>query len=105
MKSHLVCMGLAGLLLISGLSAVLLSGWYVLSVRNVNKITPELARVSMNQNAVRALLGETLEYSQRNPSIIPVLQSLNLLQRPGGQATPASASSSPSMAPVQPATR
>jgi hypothetical protein len=78
---------LLGLLVASVLSLVLLSGWYMFSVREYRQVQGELMLAEQNRARMRLLLADCLEYRKRNPAIDPLLKSLSILQstnRPAG---------------------
>ena len=72
---------LVGLLLASSFCATGLSVWYVFSARQNMQAQREIAVLNARGNALRSLMGESIEYSKRNPAMVPVLQSWNILPR------------------------
>jgi hypothetical protein len=72
----------------SGLAAI-----YVRSVQKLNRLQYQSAVINRNRNLVNSLANEVLEYSKRNPSIDPVLQSVGL--KPKAGAAPAQPAPAP----------
>jgi hypothetical protein len=75
---------LVGLLVLSVLATAGLALYYVRSVRTLNVLQLQTTVINRNRSLVNSLAGEALEYSRRNPSIDPVLQSVGI--KPRGNA-------------------
>lgn len=74
------------LLLGSVLSLAALSAWYVFSVRQFRQVQAELGAAEQNRARMRLLVADCLEYRKHDPSIDPVLQSVNILRLQGTNA-------------------
>jgi hypothetical protein len=70
---------LTALFVLSAATALAFSGWYVISLRQLQSTQASLAAVNRNKMVARALIADALEYRKRNPAIDPVLQAANLL--------------------------
>ncbi|HOX04099.1 MAG TPA: hypothetical protein P5555_17625 [Candidatus Paceibacterota bacterium] len=86
------------LALISALLTVLLSYQYVQSMRNFQRSQPVRAAIGVRQALINSMAAEAMEYSRRNPAIVPILQAFNLM-------TNAPATNRASGASPKPATR
>jgi len=95
-KSNLLLLGPACLLALLALGVTGLSFQYVQLTRELNQAHATLAQVELRQNRIKALVNESLEHSQRNPAILPVLQSIGIRS----STTPTTTSPSPN--PVTP---
>jgi len=98
-KSNFVSSLLLGLLVASVLATVGLCYWYVRVLNYAQALQAQgqgfqrqLTIAGRNQEIVRGLVSEALNYSKRNANIDPVLYQLDLKARPGAptQAKPAS---------------
>jgi hypothetical protein len=89
MKVQFLAAILAGVLLISSIATSAFCLWYVWSSRQNMRIQAEVVRLSALGNAVRAVLVESAEYSKRNPAMVPLLQTWNVLPRTGATNPPA----------------
>lgn len=78
MKSNLLLLGPACLLALLALGVTGLSFQYVQLTRELNRSQAALAQIEIRQNRIKALVNECVEYSQRNPAILPLLQSIGI---------------------------
>jgi hypothetical protein len=85
MRIQYLAAALAGVLFLSSLATGGLCLWYVWSYRQNMVVQTEVMRLNLIGGAVRSLLGDSVEYGRRNPSITPLLQQFNLMPR--GSAT------------------
>jgi hypothetical protein len=76
--------------------AALATAWlffsYVLLARKLPPLQAELLNINRNQAALQGLLSEAVEYSKRDPTIEPLLQSMGIRARtnaPQASAKPA----------------
>jgi len=69
------------LLLVSVTATAGLCYWYLQCTRQMQQAQAEVARANFNRAAMQSLANESIEYAKRNPSIVPVLQSLGLRSR------------------------
>lgn len=100
-KSNLLLLGPACLLALLALGVAGLSFQYVQLTRELNRSQALLGQVELRQTRIKALVNECVEYSQRNPKILPVLQTIGLKPTPpSSQPTPSVANPS-----EKPATR
>jgi hypothetical protein len=84
---------LVGLLLISALAAAVQVLRITFATRDLRRLQPRLVEINAHWNLAQALLHDTLEYSKHNPSIDPLLQSMNLkTNASAGAASPQSVS-------------
>lgn len=89
MKTFVSVLGVV--LLIGCVSAALLSWVHTMHIRSLRKLQPELVRMQTLQVGVNQLILESIEYSKRNPAILPVLQNAGIqlqAQQPTQVATP-----------------
>ncbi len=56
-----------------------LSGWYLISLRQLNLSHPRFLAANHNKSVTRALLADALEYRNRNPAIDAVLQTTSVI--------------------------
>jgi hypothetical protein len=67
---------LVGLLFLCGIATCILALVYVRSVGEMRKLQSQVNVITTQQNVVRTLVAETVEYSKKNPAIDPLLQSV-----------------------------
>jgi hypothetical protein len=91
MKIQRVTACLAGLALLSSAFASACCLWFVLSSRQNLAVQRDVMKINNFKTAMHSLLLDSIEYSKRNPSMVPLLQSWNVL--PPGASNPASATS------------
>jgi hypothetical protein len=89
MKIRYAAAVLAGFLLLSSIMTAGLCTWLVWSSRQNMVVQAEVARLNALGGAIRALLMDSIEYSKRNPAMLPLLQSWNVLPRAAGTNQPA----------------
>lgn len=89
MKSHQLTALLVGILIVSSICTAGLATWHAVSVRTNDKKQRELTELSNVQARVQLLVSEVMEYRKRNPSIDPILQSVNLVPRVSQPVPPA----------------
>ena len=78
MKPNLLTSFLAGAFVLSCVAALGFAGWYVFSLRQLQRTHARFMNVNQNQAVLRALIAESFEYRKRNPAIDSVLKSANL---------------------------
>lgn len=86
MKSNLLLLGPACLLALLALGVTGLSFQYVQLTRELSRSQAALAQIELRQNRIKALVNECVEYSQQNPAILPLLQSVGI--KPSQPSTP-----------------
>ncbi len=91
MKQESFTAFLVGTLSVCAVAGVVLSVNYWFSTRALRRLQPQAMAYQARLNLAQALLNDTLEYSKRNPSIDPFLQSLNIKTNVG----PAPAATNP----------
>lgn len=73
---------LAGVLLILQVSSVVASkgfcSRYMASNRELRTLQRQATLINNNRTVINALVNETVEYSKKNPTIIPILESAGL---------------------------
>jgi hypothetical protein len=87
MKSETVSSGLVLVLFVSALLAVWLSVRWFFSVKEVQELQAEHARISNARAAAQGLANDTVQYARKNPAIEPLLTEFNL--RPMTNQSPA----------------
>ena len=80
---------LAGILLVGALASAALAVLYVNSMRDLQRLQYASTLITRNRNMANSLATEALEYSKRNPSIDPILQSVGIKTTHGSNALPA----------------
>jgi len=66
---------LLGVLTISALASVVMCWLHIKASRELRMWQTQLGMVQNNRNVVSGLVAESLEYSKKNPSINPILES------------------------------
>jgi hypothetical protein len=89
MKNESLTGTLIGVLALGALASVVLCLFYISDTRELRSLSTQAVFINNRRAAVTALANEALEYSKKNPSIDPILQTAGL--KPGGQPAPASA--------------
>ncbi|MGE3310086.1 MAG: hypothetical protein AB7O66_08960 [Limisphaerales bacterium] len=84
MKSNLLLLGPACLLALLALALTGLSFQYVQLTRELNRSQATLAQIEFRQNRIKALVNECIEHAQRNPGLLPILQSIGIKASPSG---------------------
>ena len=82
---NLVPLILVTLIFFSALFSSLCVYLYIKGTGELRGLQAQAARIENSRNLLRALAGESVEYSKRNPAINPLLQSVGLNP---GVATP-----------------
>jgi hypothetical protein len=77
-KGNRLLFSLAFLLAALSVGVTFLAYKYVQLTRELNRAQWSVNQLEQRQNRFRALLAEAVDFSQRNPSMIPVLQSLGV---------------------------
>jgi len=88
MKSGSFSAVLAGVLVVTAFAAAWQVSRLYFATRQLRGLQPSVMDANNRLNLAQALLNDTLEYSKRNPSIDPLLVSLNLKTNSTGGATP-----------------
>jgi hypothetical protein len=73
---------LAVLLLVSATASAGLCYWYLQCTRQEQQAQMEVARINQNRALMQGLANDSMEYSRKNPAILPLLQSMGF--RPQG---------------------
>jgi hypothetical protein len=89
MRNNAFTQLLVGLTALSILVTASLACYYVQTVRKLNLLQSEVAVRNRNRTLINSLVAESVEYSKRNPSIDPILQSMNIKAKPGSSPVPA----------------
>ncbi len=96
-KSNLLLLGPACLLALLALALTGLSFQYVQLTRELNRSQAALAQIEFRQNRIKTLVNECIDHAQRNPDLLPILQSIGIKasSSPATLATPSPAVPSP----------
>jgi hypothetical protein len=78
MKSNASNSILTGLLGISLLLSVIFCLQFIFQTRELRKLSGQVNNINMYRNWVQSLAAECLQYSDKNPAINPVLESVGL---------------------------
>ncbi len=71
------------LVVISALASLVLCYIYNSNSREIRSLQGQAAMVNNNRAVINQLAAEALEYSKKNPSIDPILESVGLKLKPG----------------------
>ncbi len=71
---------LTGVLAICVLASVVLCWLYIHSAGELRSLQVNAAAITQRGRAVMALANDAVEYSQKNPAIVPVLESIGIKQ-------------------------
>ncbi len=63
-------------LTVSALASVIMCWAYISKTRELRALETQTAFINQNRAVINALLNDTIEYSKRNPAMIPVLESV-----------------------------
>jgi hypothetical protein len=74
-------------LVVSALSSVAFCGLYVRDAMRLRDLQRSTTTVQAYRNTMLSLINDTLEYSKKNPSVDPILETAGFKQKPGGAAT------------------
>jgi hypothetical protein len=78
MKTNGLTVFLVGLLLAGSVATASLAYVYVRSMQNVGKLQVQVAVINRDRSLIQSLASEAVDYSKRNPSIEPILQSVGI---------------------------
>jgi len=87
MKSNASNLILTVLLAISLLMSVIFCLQYTFQTRELRRISGQINQINMHRNWVQSLAADCVQYSDKNPDINPILQSVGL--KPGKTNLPA----------------
>jgi len=77
-------------LLVNVLATAVLSFGYIWQMREAQRLQAQINNINQARNMIQALANDAVEYSKRNPSIDPLLQSVGLkAPKPAPTAPPA----------------
>jgi hypothetical protein len=65
-------------LVLSALLSVFLCYAYVSNTRELALLRTQVAQVNNNRALVNALANEVMEYSKKNPAVLPILESITV---------------------------
>ena len=91
MKSNVLTNLLLGLVIAGMLATAGLALYYVQLVGVLNRLQFQAALVNRNRALLNAMAAEALEYSKRDPSLEPVLQSIRIKSKASSNAAPVAA--------------
>lgn len=83
--------GMAFLLALMSVVVAWYAFQYVQLTRALNKAQFTVTQVELRQNRLKALVNESVEYSQRNPAINPLLYAIGAKPAPGSASRPPAA--------------
>jgi hypothetical protein len=86
MNQNMLTNFLVGILALAILATAAMALWQVRSVQKLNTLQFQTVQINRNRAAINGLATEAIEYSKRNPAMVPLLQSVGLKPK---QATPA----------------
>ena len=78
MKTNLLGVVLAAILVLAALGTAWLLFSYVQAARKLQPLQAEVLVINRNQAVLQGLLTEAVEYSKRDPTIEPLLQSMGI---------------------------
>jgi hypothetical protein len=73
-------------------SVILTAGlcvWYLQCTRQYNAVQAEVERIARTRTTMQGLLNDAVEYSKKNPAILPILQNLGAKAKLETNAAPA----------------
>ena len=76
MKNSPLTTVLLGALTLSALASIGLCYGYISKSRQIHALHDQTVSMNNNRAVINALLNDTIEYSKRNPAIVPVLESV-----------------------------
>ena len=88
MSSNQFASVLAGIAVVLAILCAVFAERYAFATRDLRRIEPQYTAINARLNLAQSLLNETLEYSKRNPTIDPLLLSLNLKTNSPAPARP-----------------
>jgi hypothetical protein len=80
---------LTGALALSALTSLVLCYLYIQYTREARLLQAPATQAVMKQNLVTPLLNDIVEYSKKNPAIVPVLEANGVKIQPAQAAQPA----------------
>lgn len=90
MKSNGLTTILNAVLAVTLLGCVFLSLQHFFLKRDFRRLNMEVTNINVRRSGVQALAADCVEYSKRNPAILPILQSVGIgKQADAGAAKPA----------------
>lgn len=78
MSKNQFAAGLVALLFVMAALCAWFAERFAFGTRDLRRLQPQVAAINGRLNVAQSLLNDTLEYSKRNPTIDPLLQSLML---------------------------
>ena len=99
MKNNPLTAILLGVLAASAVASVVLCMIHTRNTREIRALQLQVAAINSRQSVLKALVGETLEYSKTHPSIDPLLEQAGL-KRPAVAGSPAPAAAASTAAPT-----
>jgi hypothetical protein len=79
---------LSVILLASVIATSGLCVWYLQCTRQYNAVQAEVEKISRSRTLMQALLNDAVEYSKKNPAILPLLQNLGSKAKMDTNAAP-----------------
>ena len=83
MKNNQLTFMLAGMLFLSALASAWLVYSYNASLHKLQELQPNVASIGAARNILQSVVTEAIEYSKKDRSIDPILQTFNI--KPGGK--------------------
>lgn len=84
-----ITLGLATLLLVASTATAGLCYWYLQCTRQEQQVQADVTRINQNRALMQSLANDSVEYSKKNPAIVPLLQSFGLRTRTDTNASTA----------------
>ncbi len=81
MRNNSLAAALVGVLLVCGLFTTWISVRYYFSLKELQRLQAQVAYINTVRKAALDLAGESLEYSKRQPAIVPLLQQFQIIAR------------------------
>jgi hypothetical protein len=91
MKRDVLAIGLVSVLIAATLATVGMCYMYLKTAQRVREMQTGLNQVNHRRQVIQSMAMDLNEYARRNPTIIPLLQELNLRPRSSTNAAPAPA--------------
>jgi hypothetical protein len=99
-RSNPFAVALISALFLLSLGCAWSAGWWWLGARELQQLKGQYQWMNQNSSAVQSLANEAMEYSRRNPGIIPILKQFEVPpQRPGSSTGAAPETSLPTATP------
>jgi len=80
---------LTGVLALSALTSLVLCYLYIQYTRETRMLQGSAPQIIMKQNMLVPLVNDAIEYSKKNPAILPVLEAVGIKPQPAPAAKPA----------------